>query len=387
MNITPLEIRQKSFEKKLRGYDKDEVNAFLNGLSQEWERLNAENKELKTKLVNAERDVQRLREVEASLFKTLKTAEDTGANLIDQAHKTAELHVREAQMQSEAIYNDAQNTAKDLIESAEHQAREIVINAQEEVRDLQNEFKMIQSQREDLLLQIRSIANETLERVEKLGGRSSSFTQLNTPSNQSINKPYNQPVSDLSEKYEFKPIETSILDSKPAEKENTTPPVESINTLKTTPAPEAVESKIEAPTEAPQEEAPKYYEDGENGNKKLGSTEFTPMNELIEEIDNDDSAINPLPTYAEKASQKEKEQQTAAVDIEESTTDVETPSTQSTSIEWQVGEIKNAETAETPENTSTTETSNEQKDSSTTDESTDKSENDSSNQGSFFDSL
>ncbi|MEL7006752.1 MAG: DivIVA domain-containing protein, partial [Bacteroidota bacterium] len=29
MKITPIEVRQKVFEKKLMGYDKDEVNAFL----------------------------------------------------------------------------------------------------------------------------------------------------------------------------------------------------------------------------------------------------------------------------------------------------------------------------------------------------------------------
>ena len=29
MKVTPLEIRKKSFEKVFRGYDKDEVNAFL----------------------------------------------------------------------------------------------------------------------------------------------------------------------------------------------------------------------------------------------------------------------------------------------------------------------------------------------------------------------
>ncbi|MFM8349305.1 MAG: DivIVA domain-containing protein, partial [Bacteroidota bacterium] len=28
MKITPLDIRQKTFEKNLRGYDKDEVSAF-----------------------------------------------------------------------------------------------------------------------------------------------------------------------------------------------------------------------------------------------------------------------------------------------------------------------------------------------------------------------
>ena len=46
MKVTPLEIRKKSFEKVFRGYDKDEVNAFLVSLSQAWEKVMDENKEL-----------------------------------------------------------------------------------------------------------------------------------------------------------------------------------------------------------------------------------------------------------------------------------------------------------------------------------------------------
>ena len=44
MKITPLEIRQKTFEKVFRGYEKDEVNAYLQSLSMEWERMLDENK-------------------------------------------------------------------------------------------------------------------------------------------------------------------------------------------------------------------------------------------------------------------------------------------------------------------------------------------------------
>ena len=111
MKITPLEIRQKSFEKKLRGYDKDEVSAFLLSLSNEWERVLDENKEYKIKLDQAQKEVQKLREVESSLFKTLKTAEDTGANLIDQANKTAELHMKEVQMNADALMSEAKSKA------------------------------------------------------------------------------------------------------------------------------------------------------------------------------------------------------------------------------------------------------------------------------------
>src|SRR6187397_2909696 len=103
MRITPLDIRQKTFEKNFRGYEKDEVNAFLLTLSQEWERFMDENKELRIKLEATEREVSKLREVETSLFKTLKTAEDTGANVIDQAKRAAELHLRESQLKADAL--------------------------------------------------------------------------------------------------------------------------------------------------------------------------------------------------------------------------------------------------------------------------------------------
>ncbi|MEY3405799.1 MAG: hypothetical protein RL161_1229, partial [Bacteroidota bacterium] len=69
MKITPLEIRQKTFEKNLRGYDKDEVNAFLGTMSQEWEKMLDELKEARMKLESAEREVAKLREVESTLYK------------------------------------------------------------------------------------------------------------------------------------------------------------------------------------------------------------------------------------------------------------------------------------------------------------------------------
>ena len=83
MKITPIEIRQKTFERVLRGYDKEEVNAFLQSLSQEWERVLEENREYRFKLEVTQKEVQKLREVETSLYRTLKTAEDTSTQLIN----------------------------------------------------------------------------------------------------------------------------------------------------------------------------------------------------------------------------------------------------------------------------------------------------------------
>lgn len=167
MRITPLEIRQKSFEKHFRGYDRDEVNAFLLTLSQEWERILDENKEWRIKLDATEKEVTKLREVESSLYKTLKTAEDTGANVIEQARTAADLHLKESQMKSDAIINEAKTKAKNTIEEAEARAREILTDMEDRLKLMVDKYKKLEASRDDLLSELRRLADDTLQRVER----------------------------------------------------------------------------------------------------------------------------------------------------------------------------------------------------------------------------
>ena len=64
MRITPLEIRQKTFEKKMRGYDKEAVDTYISTLSHEWERLLDENKNVTNQLENSRKEVKLLRKQE-----------------------------------------------------------------------------------------------------------------------------------------------------------------------------------------------------------------------------------------------------------------------------------------------------------------------------------
>lgn len=167
MRITPLDIRQKTFEKNFRGYEKDEVNAFLLTLSQEWERVLDENKECRIKLEATEREVSKLREVESSLYKTLKTAEDTGANVIDQARRTADLHLRESQLKAEAMINEAKLKARDTIEESDTRAKEILEEMEERLKILVESYKKMQTLRDDLLADLKHLGSDVLDRVER----------------------------------------------------------------------------------------------------------------------------------------------------------------------------------------------------------------------------
>ncbi|HEV8512379.1 MAG TPA: DivIVA domain-containing protein [Cyclobacteriaceae bacterium] len=175
MKITPLEIRQKDFEKKMRGYDKDEVNAFLQSLSQEWERTLDETKEMRIRLETTEREVNKLREVESSLFKTLKTAEDTGANVIDQANKTAELILRENQMNADALINEAKRRAKNTIEEAEAISKQMLVEMEERLKSLGQHYKNLELHKENLLSDLKRLANETIDRIDRAKAASREF--------------------------------------------------------------------------------------------------------------------------------------------------------------------------------------------------------------------
>jgi len=173
MKITPLEIRQKSFEKAFRGVNKEEVNAFLLSLSHEWERMLDENKAHKIQSEKLEKEVQKLREVETTLFKTLKTAEDTGASVVEQARKTAELHLKETQINVDAMMNDTQMNARAIIEKAEAQAREILEEMHQEVKDLEENYRIIESQRDNVVSQLKIISGDVMSKVESIKYRDS----------------------------------------------------------------------------------------------------------------------------------------------------------------------------------------------------------------------
>ncbi|MFD3000041.1 DivIVA domain-containing protein [Pontibacter toksunensis] len=177
MKITPLEIRQKTFEKAFRGLDKDEVNAFLMTLSQQWEKLLDENKDLRMKLDASHRETQKLREVESSLYKTLKTAEDTGSSIVEQATKSAELRAREAELKANELLNQARNQARQVLEEATKQSEKLIAEMKQEVKVLEQDYQRMEGHLDTMVRDLKNLANEALERAEKTKAKPKTNTQ------------------------------------------------------------------------------------------------------------------------------------------------------------------------------------------------------------------
>ena len=74
MKITPLDIQQMVFKVKLRGYDRDEVNRFLEEVAQTVESLNRDNATLRERMAFMEQQVSELKRTESALSNTLVAA-------------------------------------------------------------------------------------------------------------------------------------------------------------------------------------------------------------------------------------------------------------------------------------------------------------------------
>jgi cell division initiation protein len=108
MRITPLDIQQKQFPMKFRGFDVEEVYAFLEIIREEMEDILRENASLKETISRLENQVKEYRDMETTLRETLMTAQQMVEDYKSNARKEAELIVKEAELRSDAIIKEAQ---------------------------------------------------------------------------------------------------------------------------------------------------------------------------------------------------------------------------------------------------------------------------------------
>lgn len=108
MRITPLDIQQKQFPMKFRGFDVEEVYAFLEVVREEMEDILRENASLKEAVQRAESQIKDFKDMESTLRETLITAQNMVEDYKTNARKEAELLVREAELRAETMLKEAQ---------------------------------------------------------------------------------------------------------------------------------------------------------------------------------------------------------------------------------------------------------------------------------------
>ncbi len=108
MGITPVDIGQKNFPIKFRGFDVEEVYAFLEVIREEMEELLRENANLKETVQRSESHIREYKDMEGTLRETLVTAQQMVEDYKGNARKEAELLIKEAELKADSMIKDAQ---------------------------------------------------------------------------------------------------------------------------------------------------------------------------------------------------------------------------------------------------------------------------------------
>ena len=107
MRITPLDIQQMVFKASFRGYDKEEVNRFLEELAQTIESLNRDQAIQREKIVFLEQQLAELKRTEATLSSTLLSAQSLAEDVKRNAQREADLVIKEAELKASELLRQA----------------------------------------------------------------------------------------------------------------------------------------------------------------------------------------------------------------------------------------------------------------------------------------
>ncbi|GBE04875.1 MAG TPA: DivIVA domain-containing protein [Nitrospirae bacterium] len=108
MRITPLDIQQKQFPAKFRGFDEEEVDSFLELVREEMEELLRDNASLREETKKMEKQLKEYKSIESTLRDTLMATQQIVEEHKANAKKDAELIRKEAELKAEDMVRGAQ---------------------------------------------------------------------------------------------------------------------------------------------------------------------------------------------------------------------------------------------------------------------------------------
>lgn len=114
--ITPYDIQEKEFSRAVRGYKEDEVDAFLDKIIIEMERLIKENESLKATISDLEGQLTEKSSSDSSVADTLKQAQDLMKEISFSAEKRARLMIKDAELDASNIRKEARQKASEIEE-------------------------------------------------------------------------------------------------------------------------------------------------------------------------------------------------------------------------------------------------------------------------------
>ncbi|HYE58084.1 MAG TPA: DivIVA domain-containing protein [Rhodothermales bacterium] len=119
MALTPLDIRKTEFTRRLRGFDPDEVVAYLELLAREYEGMLHEVQAREDRIRDLESRIQHYERIEIALEEALRTTRESQRQAVEAAHQKADQIRAEATREAEQLTRDAEHQRNRMRQEAQ----------------------------------------------------------------------------------------------------------------------------------------------------------------------------------------------------------------------------------------------------------------------------
>lgn len=109
MTITARDIQLKQFKVRLKGFDVQEVDFFLDQLAESFTNLEIDNSRLADGLKKAKQEIEDLKERDEKLKKAYQDLRRSYVSLKEEAGSGAAAHLRDAQAEADRILSEARS--------------------------------------------------------------------------------------------------------------------------------------------------------------------------------------------------------------------------------------------------------------------------------------
>ena len=147
MTISVDDIKNKQFNNKLRGYNPEEVDKFLDEVAATITDLTNQNRELTDENKASQQQLKYFTELKDSLNKSILVAQEAADKVKNNAKREAEITVREAQKQATDIVSEANDKANQVVEASANDTRKLTT----ETNDLKKQTRIFRQRLQVML--------------------------------------------------------------------------------------------------------------------------------------------------------------------------------------------------------------------------------------------
>lgn len=127
MVLSPIEIHNKEFDRKFRGYDREEVDNFLDQVVNDYDLALQQNAQLQKQLKQSQSQLKYFTDMKDALNQSILVAQDAADKVKANAEKEAQVISEEAQTKARELLDQSTTKSNQILEDASDKARQVTI--------------------------------------------------------------------------------------------------------------------------------------------------------------------------------------------------------------------------------------------------------------------